>query len=151
MENVDDRLREAARVGNEVELKACLMHPKCNILSKSKDGKTALMWAAIHGHEDCLKMLLPKSDALSMDRNSWTALMWAASFKQVACVKLLLPLSAVMHTSVDNKTAGGHARFAGHHKLAELIDAYARAMSEKEGLQSCTDPGVPRQASAIRV
>ena len=64
---------------------------------KDRDGKTPLMWAAIEGHEEAVRVLLHRQDidvnSLCYDE-SWlsprTALAWAAHNGHVAIVELLL-------------------------------------------------------------
>jgi ankyrin repeat protein len=50
----------------------------------------ALRWAAFHGHVESVRLLLPLSDPKALDSQ---ALSWAASAGHLECVNILLPLS----------------------------------------------------------
>ena len=94
MKKVNADLIQAARTGDEMKLKALLVDPKCNPMSKDKNGKTALIWAAARTQGVCIKMLLPVSDPLAQDEKGMTALMWAAAHSRDSeGVSLLLPVS----------------------------------------------------------
>ena len=115
---INERLWAAARSGSEAELKALLRNPGCDALAKDYRGTTALMLAAYHGHEACLRLLLPISDALAKGDDGTTALMWASCNGQDACVRLLLPISNAFTTDEKGKNASMCAHDRGHKSLA---------------------------------
>ena len=137
MADVNERLMNAARAGSEVDLIALLNDPECDVLAKSKDGTTALMRAAEHGNEGCIRLLLPASDALAQDNEGWTALMHAAYKGYKACVHHLLPVSDALAKANDGLTANGGltalmwAAWSGHEACISLLlpasDASAKA------------------------
>ena len=73
MADINERLREAAKAGTEAELKAFRQKPGCEAFSQDKNGITALMWAALYGHEECVRLLLPVSNALAQNEDGLTA------------------------------------------------------------------------------
>ena len=73
-----ERLKEAAKLGSGLKLRALLNDPGCDALAKDRRGLTALMWAASNGHERCVRLLVPESDALAKDHKGLTASGWAA-------------------------------------------------------------------------
>ena len=104
MEDIDVRLRAAARNGNEFLLKELCRKPGCNALSKDVHGQTALMWAAFHGHEACVRLLLPVSDVLDKDKAGWTASSWAKEEEHESLVKFL---EAYELSQTERTTIGG--------------------------------------------
>lgn len=91
MAGVNERLKEAAKTGSTVELKALLRDPGCNPLLMDDIGMTALMCAAHSGHEECVGLLLPVSDMLDKDSCGLTALMHAVRKGNEDCTRILLP------------------------------------------------------------
>lgn len=94
--NNQNKLVEAARSGYAKKVKYCLSQKGCDALAKGLDGRTALMWAARSGHEDCVTLLVPVSDPLAQDDNGRSALMLAALHEQEECVRMLIPCSDPM-------------------------------------------------------
>ena len=181
MEDVNERLMEAAEGGAEAELKALLMDSGCNALATDKWGWTALMWAAYGGSEACVRLLLPVSYTRAKDENEQTALMWASRYGHDACVRLLLPVSDVLATCsggltalmwaaayghkgcvqlilpVSNalgegcQTASNCAHDHGHESVAYFIDAYILAQSERDFIEAAAGSGAPNKTSGPRV
>lgn len=54
---------------------------------------TALMHAAMHGHLECVKLLVDKEAGLQ-DREGQTALILAAKTRQLECVEFLKPFES---------------------------------------------------------
>lgn len=151
MVNINEKLRKAAEKGSEVKLQALLGEPGCDALSKSKSGMTALMCAAHRGNEAGIRLLLPVSDPLSRSVNKMTALMWAARYGQAACVRLLLPVSDALSSGLNEMTASDWARIRGAEGVAEFIDAYALAQSERNAMGASLKSGSPRGRPTPRV
>ena len=151
MPSINDRLRMAAISGSEVELKALLRDPGCDPSSTSKGGRTALIWAAYHGSEACVKILIPVSNVLAKTDGGETALIWAASCGHESCVRLLLPVSDVLSKNKAGQTASDCARDSRHKSLARFIDAYVLAQSEQDSIGAAVCPGTPRKRAAPRV
>ena len=151
MASIHERLKEAAKTGSELELRALLREPGCDALAQDKEGWTALTWAACKGHEECVRLLLPVSDALVQDKEGWTALMWAAWNGHEGCLSLLLPTSDAWAENNNGFTASGWATDRGHQSLAQVIDAYTLAQKERVALEAQVGPGTPRGRAVRRV
>lgn len=142
-------LINAARLGSDQDVKSCLASG-CDPLFKDRHGRSALMLAALYGHENCVRLLLPISDPLAQGKDGYSALMLAAWGGSHDCVSLLLAHSDVLAKSVDDEPASTLARGCGHDALADMIDAY-QAHSEATLLNTHTLPGSTRQASTQRM
>ena len=151
MVKINERLREAARTGSEVKLRALLHEPGCDALAQAKDGMTALMWAACKNHEACLGLLLPASDALAKDKEGMTALMWAACNGYEACVRLLLHASDALARDDNGLTASEWASNNQFESLARFIEAYALTQIERAAIQAQVGSGGPRGRVVRRV
>lgn len=139
----------AARYGHE----ACveLLLPVSDALARDSKGITALMTAVCNGYEECVRLLLPVSDALSKDDEEMTSLMWAACHGYKECVSHLLPVSNPFAKDKGGLTASQWARKAGGEDLAQCIDAYARAQSEKDSISNAICPGAQRGRTVLRM
>jgi ankyrin repeat protein len=96
----------------------------CRLLSVGADakaqdifGRTGLMWAASHGHTECVDLLLG-SDAYAQDKDGRSALMLAARAGHLKCVEMLLPVSNAYAQAEDGRTAAKFASLYGHEALA---------------------------------
>ena len=132
MGNINEKLCEAARSGSEAELKALLRNPGCDPLAKDYRGMTALMLAAYHGHEACLRMLLPISDALAKGDDGITALMWATYHGHEACLRILLPISDALAKGDDGTTALMWASCNGQDACVRLLLPISNAFTTDE-------------------
>ena len=121
MVDVNEKLREAAMVGSEAELKALLNNPECDTSSKDESGMTALMWAANCGQDACVRFLLPLSDASSQTKNGMTALMNASCYGYEACVGILLPAGSTWTKDKDGWTALMWAAYYGYEACVRLL------------------------------
>lgn len=151
MTDINERLREAAIAGAEVEIKALLREPGCNALDKDEESMTALMYASGYGHEGCVGLLIPVSEPLSQDVGGVTALMWAACLGNEKCVRLLLQVSKALDKDKKGQTASDLARGNGHESLARFIEAYVLAQGELESIGDASCPGAPGVRAARRV
>ena len=151
MDDINERLREAAKAGSGAKLKALLIDPGCDALSKGVHGMTALMWAAYHGKKACVRLLLPASNAFAKDRTGMTALMLAAYGGHKACVEILFPVSEVLAASNNGTTASEWAGRRSHKGLAQFIDAYALSQTEKAAMGVMVIASTPRKKTAPRV
>ena len=151
MEDINERLREAARTGSEAELKALLRDPGCDALAKDSKGRTALMWAACMGDDPCVQLLLPVSDARAKNKNGQTALMYAAYREHEACIRLLLPVSDALAKDEAGRTSSCWAKDGGHESLSQFIDAYALSQTEQASIGGAARSSPPRKRAAPRV
>ena len=141
MSDVNERLIKAAKSGSAVEVKALLQDPKCRPLVGDSLGRTALMWAAQAGDQECVAFLLQTSNPLDADFHGMTALMWAAQGGSEACVKLLLPVSNALAKDKEKRTASFWARISEDETLSQFIDAYALAQSERATIDEALGGG----------
>lgn len=52
--------------------------------------QTALLWAAMRGHSEVVKLLIEKrADVKAADKNGWTALKWAENNNHAGTVAVL--------------------------------------------------------------
>ena len=151
MLDVNEKLREVAKVGSEVELKALLDDPGCDTWSKDRGGMTALMWAANCGQDACVRLLLPLSDARAKSDGGHTALIHAACRGSEECVRLLLPKSDVLATNVDGKTASMCAHERCHKSLAKFLEACELSQTEQASIEGAASHATPRKRAAPRV
>ena len=87
--NNDSKLLNAAETGDIEELTRLLKIVDVNL--QDKDCWTALMFAALNGYIDCVKLLVDNNaDVNLQDKDGWTALMRAAVKGKTDCVKLLI-------------------------------------------------------------
>ena len=151
MSDINERLRTAVRNGFEAEIKSLLRKPGCDVLYKDVFGMTVLMYAAWNGKEGCVSLLLPESDALAQDDDGVTALMSAAYNGYDACVKVLLPVSDIHAKDSRGFTASMLAQKRGRRSIAQLIDAYTLALSERTSIGVAVSTLPPRGRATPRV
>lgn len=151
MIDIREKLRRAAIKGSEVEVKALLSEPGCTALIEDEGGMTALMWGAFYGKDGSVQLLLPASDALHKSKSGMTALMWAAFNGNQACCLLLLPKSDALAEDEAGRAASWWAKKGSHVSLAQFIDDYALAQSDKANIDSATGPGTTCGRTAPRV
>lgn len=91
-------------------------------------GRTALMWAAFHGHAPILRVLIGAgADVNARDRRGRTALMWAALANRAdATVALVLAGADAALADDDGADAAAHALSGGHAALAEALSKSRR-------------------------
>ena len=91
--NNDSKLLNAAETGDIEELTRLLKIVDVNL--QDKDCWTALMFAALNGYIDCVKLLVDNNaDVNLQDKDGWTALMLAAMNGETECAKLLVDNNA---------------------------------------------------------
>ena len=94
--------------------------------------RTALMWAACNGHDECVRALLALgADPRQQAANGSTALMWAASQGRLDCVKALAPLSdlravnslgyTALFYAIDADTSAAHQLTLGNLECARFL------------------------------
>ena len=88
---------------------------------------------------EVVSMLLPVSDALAVDREGRTALIWAAAAGDAQSVDMLLPVSDPSAVDCVGNDAASGARDNGHGAVADLIEAYARAMAEAGAIREASE------------
>lgn len=92
----------AARERAHAALRALLLSPATDLDARNAAGESALMYAALHGDVENLKLLIAKGAAVNQP--GWTALHYAASAGQVEAARLLLEHSAYIDAASENGT-----------------------------------------------
>jgi ankyrin repeat protein len=96
-----------------------------NINARDSYGRTPLSWAAEHGHEAIVRLLLDsdKIEVDAKDRNHETPLFWAAQYGDKAIVKLILDTRKVKVDRRDkrNQTPLLCAARCGHEAVVKLL------------------------------
>ncbi|KAK5995180.1 Ankyrin repeat domain-containing protein 50 [Cladobotryum mycophilum] len=166
-ETVSRSLRQAAKEGHAWLVKQLLLVEGVDVnLDRDVDehwtyrGWTALTWAAQHGHDNVVQMLL-NCDRVQVDprtqaRRRRTPLQWAACMGHDAVVKLLLDSGKVDVNAKDDRhqTSLSLAAECGHHRAVELllndekVDANAGDMFQWTPLSKAAEEG---HEAAVRV
>ena len=138
MLELNERLRDAAKVGDEVEQRVW-------------DEGVDVGGVAWRGHEECVRILLPESEPSGKDEDGITALMHAASDGHTQCARLLLPVSALGVRNDEAMTASEYAMNKGRPEIADIVDADVLAQTELSALSSLTVLGPPCKTPSRRV
>lgn len=93
-------------------------------------GKSALMWAAMYGHRDCLDYLIAKgANVNARTKSMWTALHWAVTNEHTDCAESLIKAGA--DTSLKDKRGETALDFAKYNtNKGESIPLLDKAVAE---------------------
>jgi len=130
MENIPLVIR-FSRDGGLLDLKN-LIGEGCDVNQRDRNGVSALISAAQHGHAHCVGVLLTAdADVNAYDVNSQTSLIFASMRGHAACVRLLLEAGAYKDASnAWGNTALMQAASQNHLSCVELLlDARATVSS----------------------
>ena len=128
-------LHEAAQQGDVATVKGLLKSKNKDVDQvRNKDNRTALHFAAEHGHPSIVDALVAAgaqvSPAACMD--GLTPLHWAAKNGHIACVKRLLSLGASKdQVGLDGITPLHMAAHNGHQEVVELLLAVGASAAAK--------------------
>ncbi|MBY0353694.1 ankyrin repeat domain-containing protein [Candidatus Babeliales bacterium] len=115
------RLHLAASNGNEREVEL-LIAAGAYVDAQNYAGCTPLLFAAMHGYDKIVALLLTKADLSTYV--GWTPLHTAALNGHLACVQLLVGAGADIHAKDrHDRTPLDCARENGHTKIVELLEA----------------------------
>lgn len=92
----------AAQQKSRAALQALLLSPATKVDARNAAGETALMYAALQGELETVKLLL--SRGAEVNQPGWTALHYAASGGQLSVVQLLLEHHAYIDAASPNGT-----------------------------------------------
>ncbi|TNJ30502.1 Ankyrin repeat protein 1 [Giardia muris] len=118
-------LMHAALIGRLDLLHESLQYAK----HQTELGMTALMFAAITGHVECVEALVSQ-EAQLQDNQGWTALMYASQYGHIGCVKLLLSEATlennVLQTALDVARVSGRNTLEVSHcgRCADIIQEH---------------------------
>ncbi|XP_060563845.1 M-phase phosphoprotein 8-like isoform X2 [Ruditapes philippinarum] len=103
--------------------RALLGESKYDLERPDMDGKTLLMWAVHHGHDDISDLLIEHgADINAQMNNGMSPLMIACHSAEISTVNLLLELGAKVNLeSKDRKTALIYAAKRGHNQILWLL------------------------------
>lgn len=122
LQQITEALIKAARE-DQIAIVQGLLSNGADVNVKDEDGNTALIIAAIFGHNTIAQILLANgADVNAKDNDGKTALMWAAFNGQTAIVRLLLSTGADVNIK-DNfgKTALMKADSSGNTDIVKLL------------------------------
>jgi len=122
-------LRVAASRGDKAAL-AIAEQAGTDIDSTDGLGKSALMWAAMYGHRNCVDYLLSKgANVNARTKSMWTALHWAVTNEHTACAESLIKAGA--DTSLTDKRGETALDFAKYNSnKGESIPLLDKAVAE---------------------
>ena len=88
-------LLDAAKIGDLKTIKDLILNQRVNVNYSDGGGLTALHYAALNGHKDCLEALIKaKADVKAVANDGWTALHVAANNGHKVCLELLIKANA---------------------------------------------------------
>lgn len=122
----------AAAHGAPGQLEAALLH--CDPQSSSSNGMSALMWAAIRGHEPAVARLAPLSHPGQLNFKGESALSLAIAAGHAACARLLLPPPPGW-TLPDGKSLFHIAARTGDAAMIQLLAPWAQPWDQEIDLR----------------
>ncbi|MGB6065920.1 MAG: ankyrin repeat domain-containing protein [Desulfomonilaceae bacterium] len=144
--HLSGNLLEAARTGDYLEVVGYL-NEGADVNTRDQDGLTPLIWAAIQGHEEVVRVLLEQGAALEAKNNNGdTALMWASVMGHKEVVELLLGHGANADLSEPKSgvTALMAAAAEGHTDVVEVLLEKGAAVnvSDRNGNTALTQASI---------
>lgn len=131
----DSALTWACTLGNE-EIVALLLERKASVEHRTKDGCTALMFAALAGHERVAKLLLDYTAEINVesDSNKDSPLTFACWKGHQKVVELFLERKAnIEHRTKEGFSPLMFAALGGHTQVAELLLLHGAQVNTPSG------------------
>eukprot|EP00731_Ephydatia_muelleri_P012188 Em0006g1082a len=131
----DSALTWACTLGNE-EIVALLLERKASVEHRTKDGCTALMFAALAGHERVAKLLLDYAAEINVesDSNKDSPLTFACWKGHQKVVELFLERKAdIEHRTKEGFSPLMFAALGGHTQVAELLLLHGAQVNTPSG------------------
>lgn len=131
----DSALTWACTLGNE-EIVELLLHRNARVEHRTKDGCTALMFAALAGHERVAKLLLDHGAEINVesDSNKDSPLTFACWKGHQKVVKLFLERNAdIEHRTKEGFSPLMFAALGGHTEVAELLLKHGAQVNTPSG------------------
>lgn len=121
--NSENNLIQATRIGDYLGVERHL-NQGADVNCRDRDGLTPLIWAAIQGHEEIVRLLLERGgDLEARNHNGDTALMWASLMGHKDVVELILDHGA--NADVSEPKSGATALMAaaarGNADVAQVL------------------------------
>lgn len=144
----------AARERAYDALRALLLSPATDLDARNRAGETALMYAALHGRLDVVKLLVSKGAAVN--QQGWTPLHYAASSGQTQVIEYLLGQNAYIDAASENGTTP--LMLAARQKQVSAVQLLARegadpTVKNQAGLTAADyldGNGIPEEARRLR-
>lgn len=131
---LDSNLIEVARTGDYLEVDGYL-NKGADVNCRDNYGLTPLIWAAIQGHEEVVRLLLERGgDVEAKNNNGDTALLWASVMGHKGVVELLLDRGA--NADLGERGSGVTALMAaaaeGHADVAQVLMEKGAAINARD-------------------
>ncbi len=144
--HLSGNLFEAARTGDYLEIVGYL-NEGADVNARDRDGLTPLIWAAIQGHEEVVRVLLEQGANLeARNNNGDTALMWASVMGHKEVVELLLDhgANADIREPKSGVTALMGAAAEGHTDVVQVLLEKGAAVnaSDRNGNTAMTQASI---------
>jgi Ankyrin repeats (3 copies)/Ankyrin repeats (many copies) len=131
---LDSKFIEVTRIGDYLGVDGYL-NKGADVNCRDKDGLTPLIWAAIQGHEEIVRLLLERGgDLEAKNNNGDTALMWASVMGHRGVVELLLDhgANADLAEAGSGVTALMAAAAEGYADVAQVLTEKGAAINAKD-------------------
>jgi len=148
-------LHSAAKGGDEERVKS-LLHDENIDVNKKDHGYTALMYASMEGHSECVRLLAEARADLNIisDSDGMTALMYASMEGRSECVEVLIGAGADLDVRgyYTDKTALMWASHREHSACVALLVAHGadRTIISRQGRTACDLAGHGEAGDVIR-
>ncbi len=132
--HLESNLIEVARIGDYLAVDTYL-RGGTEVNCRDKDGLTPLVWAAIQGHEEVVKLLLERgADLEAKNHNGDTALMWASVMGHKDVVNFMLDrgANADLGEPKSEVTALMAAAAKGHADVAQVLVEKGAAINARD-------------------
>ena len=132
--NMESNLIEVSRIGDYLAVDRYLQQG-ADVNCRDKDGLTPLIWAAIQGHEEVVRLLLERGgDLEAKNHNGDTALMWASLMGHKDVVDFMLDrgANADLCEPESGVTALMAASAKGHADVAQVLVERGAAVNARD-------------------
>ncbi len=132
--HLESNLIEATRIGDYLGVERHL-NEGADVNCRDRDGLTPLIWAAIQGHEEIVRLLVERGgDLEARNHNGDTALMWASLMGHKGVVELILDrgANADLGEPKSGVTALMAAAARGHADVAQVLVEKGAAIDAKD-------------------
>ena len=132
--HLKSNLMEVSRIGDYLAVDRYL-HEGADVNCRDKDGLTPLIWAAIQGHEEVVRLLLERGgDLEAKNHNGDTALMWASLMGHKDVVDFMLDrgANADLGEPKSGVTALMAAAAKGHADVAQVLVEKGAAINARD-------------------
>jgi uncharacterized protein len=132
--HLESNLMEVSRIGDYLAVDRYL-NEGADVNCRDKDGLTPMIWAAIQGHEEVVRLLLERGgDLEAKNHNGDTALMWASLMGHKDLVDFMLDrgANADLREPKSGVTALMAAAAKGHADVAQVLVEKGAAVNARD-------------------